>query len=300
MDFSKFDLNLFKVFAKVMETGSYADASEALDVSPPAISLAMGRLQKTLGAELFTRGSSTVQPTAAAIALYDHIRTELLTFESVINSFDTFDPASSTKQFSICIPEEFHTLLLQELPSSNNSNLTHSLLEQVQNESHGISLLRNRSIDLVIDSFVLDDKSLQHELLFEDDIVIVVANSHSHSKTGLSLQDYQTLPQSVLSLRRNNNLALELFFNKRLEIKRNIVNEASSMLANMMVVSGTQLFCHTTRSLAERYQQTLGLSILAAPIELKRIPFYMQWHKTNTSSPAHLWLRERVRALLKT
>lgn len=48
MDFSKFDLNLFKVFIEVMETGSYAQASEALDVSPPAISLAMSRLQKAL------------------------------------------------------------------------------------------------------------------------------------------------------------------------------------------------------------------------------------------------------------
>ncbi|MGF1792087.1 LysR family transcriptional regulator [Photobacterium profundum] len=299
MNFSKFDLNLFKVFVKVMETGSYAEASEALSVSPPAVSLAMSRLQKSLGAELFTRGNSKICPTSAALALYDNVRDELLAFERVINSFDTFNPLTSTKQFFISTPEEFHTQLLRELPSEANEKITYSLQEQIYDEERGIAELRNRKIDLIVDSYLMKDKSLAHELLFEDDIVIVVANSHSHSEIGIGLHDYQTLPQSVLSLRRNNKLALNLFFDEPIDVKRRIVNEASSMLANMLIVSRTQLFCHTTRSLAMQYYETLGLTIIEPPIPLKRIPFYMQWHKPNSSSSTHQWLRERVRNLIK-
>jgi DNA-binding transcriptional LysR family regulator len=299
VNFSKFDLNLFKVFVKVMETGSYAQASEALDVSPPAVSLAMGRLQKSLGTELFTRSNSKVQPTSAALALYDNVRDELLAFERVVNSFDTFNPKTSTKAFFISTPEEFHTQLLREQPSKENEKITYSLHEQIYDEERGIADLRNRKIELIVDSYLLEDKSLEHELLFEDDIVLVVANSHSHRDIGISLDDYQTLPQSVLSLRRNNKLALDLFFEKPLNIKRHIVNEASSMLANMLVVSETQLFCHTTRSLALQYKNTLGLTIIESPIRLKRIPFYMQWHKSNSSSSTHQWLRERIRRTVR-
>ncbi|MGF1703504.1 LysR family transcriptional regulator [Photobacterium makurazakiensis] len=299
MNFFKFDLNLFKVFVKVMETGSYVQASEALDVSPPAVSLAMRRLQKSLGVDLFIRGNSKVRPTSAALALYTNVRDELLAFEQVVNSFDTFNPQTSTKRFFISTPEEFHTQLLREPPSKENEKITYSLHEQIYDEERGITDLRNRKIDLIVDNCLLEDKSLAHELLFEDDIVLVVANSHSHSEVGISLDDYQKLPQSVLSLRRNNKLALDLFFEKPVNIKRHIVNEASSMLANMLVVSETQLFCHTTRSLAMYYKQTLGLTIIEPPIPLKRIPFYMQWHKSNSSSSTHQWLRERVKSLIK-
>ncbi|MGF1751688.1 MULTISPECIES: LysR family transcriptional regulator [Vibrio] len=299
MNFSKFDLNLFKVFVKVIETGSYADASEALDVSPPAISLSMRRLQTLLNEELFTRGNGKVRPTSAALALYENIHGELLTFERVINSFDTFNPQSSTKQFFISTPEEFHTRLLQGLPNKANDNITYSLHEQVYDEEHAIASLRNRKVDVIVDSFLLDDKSLEHELLYEDDIVLVVANTHPCSQSGIDLNHYQTLPQSIMSLRRNNKFALNLFFEEPVTIKRHIVNEASSMLANMLVVSETQLFCHTTRSLAIQYKDILNLSIIETPIPLKRIPFYMQWHKSNSSAPTHQWLREKIRHVIK-
>lgn len=284
---------------KVMETGSYADASKALDVSPPAISLAMGRLQQTIDKELFIRGNGKIQPTAAAVSLYDNIYTQFLTIEKVVNTFDTFSPQDSTIQFFLSIPEEFHPNLLHVLPYKNNQNITFLLQDQTDDEEQAINHLRHRSIDLVVDSFILEDKSLEHELLFEDDIVLVVSTSHPFIDCEISHDDYQTLPQSVLSLRRNKKLALNLFIDEQIKIKRNIVNEASSMLANMLVVSGTQLFCHTTRSLALQYQQTLGLKIIEPPIPLKRIPFYMQWHKSNSTTPSHKWLRERVKHAVK-
>ncbi len=299
MDLSKFDLNLFKVFIKVMETGSYVQASEALDVSPPAISLAMSRLQKALQQELFTRSNGKVQPTSAALALYENVRSELLTFEAVLSSFDAFDPFSSTKQFFIALPEEFHTQFLQKLPNEENQNITYSLCEQIYDEELGITELRNRKLDLIVDSYLLADKSLDHELLFEDEIVLIVANSHPHSSIGINLDDYQTLPQSVLNLRRNNNLALDLFFEEETNIKRHIVNQASSMLANMLVVSETNLFCHVTKSLAMQYKDKLGLTVIKPPIRLKSIPFYLQWHKANSSSSAHQWLREKIKFLIE-
>jgi|GEM_PF-4229927 len=300
MDFSKFDLNLFKVFTKVMETGSYVQASEALDVSPPAVSLAMSRLQKSLQTELFTRSNGKIQPTSAALALYDNVRDELLAFEVVLNSFDAFDPHRSSKQFFISIPEEFHTQFLRQLPTEENKNITYSLCEQIFDETLGITDLRNRKIDLIVDSYLLEDKSLANELLFEDEIVLVVANSHPHSENGINLEDYQTLPQSVLSLRRNNKLALDLFFEKETNIQRHIVNEASSMLANMLVVSETNLFCHTTLSLAKHYKDKLGLAILKPPVALKPIPFYLQWHKANSASPSHQWLREKIKLMISS
>ncbi len=185
------------------------------------------------------------------------------------------------------------------MPNEENKNITFSLCEQIYDEELGIADLRNRKLDLIVDSYILSDKSLDHELLFEDEIVLIVANTHSHSVTGFNFDDYQTLPQSVLNLRRNNQLALDLFLEKETSVKRNIVNEASSMLANMLVVSETHLFCHVTKSLAMQYKDKLGLTIIKPPIPLKTIPFYLQWHRSNSSSPSHRWLRDKLKKMLQ-
>lgn len=293
-EFNQFDLNLFRIFVKVMQLGSYSKASDALDISQPAVSLAMGRLQKSLDEELFIRGKSTIMPTSAARSLYENINLQMLDLEKAFTGFDSFDPLSSSYQFSLSLPEDFNPVFLEALPIANNPELSFVLKELAEQESEVINSLRHRSVDIAVDSLLLEDHSINHEWLFDAEIVLVIAKSHPEVSGEMSFEQYQTLPQSVLNIKRNNKFALNMFF-EEVNLKRNIGHQANSLIANMLIVSRTRFFCHTTKRLAAMYQDSLGLQIIEPPIKLKRVPFYMMWHKSNDNSARHQWLRERVK-----
>jgi DNA-binding transcriptional LysR family regulator len=68
------DLNLFRVFNATMELRSVLKASQALSISPSAVSHALNRLRQSIGDELFTPSRSGMQPTQRALELSSAVR----------------------------------------------------------------------------------------------------------------------------------------------------------------------------------------------------------------------------------
>ncbi|MGF1697209.1 LysR family transcriptional regulator [Vibrio lamellibrachiae] len=297
--FEQFDLNLYRTFVTVMQTGSYAKASEALGISPPAVSLAMGRLQGILKQELFVRGNAAIQPTGAAQSLFRTIEPQMLILEQSFKSFDHFSPLTSHHVFHLSVPEELQPSLLESLPLDTNEHIQFDLGGQESEEGGVIDTLRHRQIDLAFDSYIFDDRSIEHELLYEDDIVLVAAESHPTVNGKMSYREYEVLPQAALSIRRNNKYALSMVADTA-NLQRNIAHQGISLISNMLVACRTKLFCHTTRRLANMYKESLKLQVIEPPLELKRLPYYMMWHKSNNHVASHEWLRERIKLSART
>ena len=70
-------------FAVVAEHGNVTRASEALDLSPPALSKSLRRLEKSIGTELVERTPKGVKLTAAGTALLSQVRRLRLTLDDV-------------------------------------------------------------------------------------------------------------------------------------------------------------------------------------------------------------------------
>ena len=66
------DLNLMVVFARVVEAGSFAEAARRLATSRSAVSKAVAKLEKTLGARLLNRTTRHLSLTEIGTSLADH------------------------------------------------------------------------------------------------------------------------------------------------------------------------------------------------------------------------------------
>lgn len=66
------DLNLFAIFARVAEAGSFSEAARRMDISRAAVSKAIAKLEKDLSTRLFLRSTRHLSLTETGIALSEH------------------------------------------------------------------------------------------------------------------------------------------------------------------------------------------------------------------------------------
>jgi DNA-binding transcriptional LysR family regulator len=115
IDLSRADLNLLLLFQVVQEEGHVGRAATRLSLSPSAVSHGLGRLRQLLGDPLFLRTPKGVVPTARASELTEPIADILARVRRVMSTAEPFDPATSTRRFTIGAPDGVSAVVLQPL-----------------------------------------------------------------------------------------------------------------------------------------------------------------------------------------
>ena len=110
---SNVNLNLYKIFCKVVESKSLSDASEKLDVSVPNISTQISNLENQLGLKLFNREPKGLKITEDGKELYEIV-------SKSISSFDFAEKMAQDKNnietgnITIGCPSHFTTYFLMD------------------------------------------------------------------------------------------------------------------------------------------------------------------------------------------
>src|SRR5688500_18585850 len=101
VDLSRTDLNLLVLFEVVLEERHVGRAAERLNLTPSPVSPGLGRLRRLLNDPLSLRTPRGVVPTARATELSGPVADVLARARSVISTAEPFDPARSTRRFTI-------------------------------------------------------------------------------------------------------------------------------------------------------------------------------------------------------
>jgi DNA-binding transcriptional LysR family regulator len=120
IDLSRTDLNLLVLFQVVLEERHVGRAAERLNLTPSAVSHGLGRLRQLLNDPLFLRTPKGVVPTARATDLAGPIADVLARVRSVISTAEPFDPARSTRRFTIGAPDGTAAVFLLPLPNCDS------------------------------------------------------------------------------------------------------------------------------------------------------------------------------------
>ncbi|MBP7240939.1 LysR family transcriptional regulator [Amaricoccus sp.] len=115
IDLARVDLNLLVLFETVMEERHVGRAAGRLNLSPSAISHGLGRLRRLLNDPLFLRTPKGVAPTDRALELAEPVADLLARARAVIATAAPFDPATSTRRFTIGAPDGASAVFLSPL-----------------------------------------------------------------------------------------------------------------------------------------------------------------------------------------
>ena len=213
VSFKTLDLNLLKVFDAVMEERSVLRASQKVALSQSAVSHSLARLREMLEDDLFVRTASGMQPTSRALAMAPLVRDALRFLETAVE-LPKFDPANSTKQFTLAA-NDFTTMVLasplltilgREAPSVDLVIKPVTRIDLAEQIDLG-------RIDVAIGIFSAPPDRFRSSLLFEYDDVLIVGNKRKLGK--LDKAKLAQLPLVVVSFGGEHEGAIDGFISER-------------------------------------------------------------------------------------
>ena len=295
------NLNLLVALDALLSERNVTRAARRVGITQPAMSQTLARLRELFADPLLVRRGRGMVLTPRAEAMLVPLSDALLSVERAVQLGLGFDAATSTRIFSVALPDLSVTVML--------SPLLRLIGEQapgvrVQVEPLSISRLSDRlasgEIDLVLAVHLGSSGGLRRETLLTDDYVCLVRRGHPLARRKRArIDDYAA----------HGHLAYTPVGFVPPPISEAVPGFASTswirasvpyLLALPEVVRSTDLVATVPRRLLSAPVDLRGVVTLEAPRELPPVVDSLWWHPRFDSDPAHQWLRERVRDALAT
>jgi DNA-binding transcriptional LysR family regulator len=292
---SSIDLNLLIALAALLEERNLTRAGEKTNMSQPAMSGALARLRRHFDDELLVRDGRQYQLTPLAQRLLPDVRDALHQIERTLAARPEFDPATSTRTFSLVMSDYTVTVLVDPL------------LRRVQELAPGIGLTVN---PIPPDMQENERGLLQHDLMiaplgftfpgeseeiFRDRYVCLVDPGNPSLAGGtLSLADFGELPHAVATFGQREILNQAELALVALGVPRHIQVTTEGWLPLPFVVAGTNLAAVVPERLARRVASTAGVTVCEPPFGTIELIEALWWHPTRGGDQALRWLRSTV------
>lgn len=290
------DLNLLKALDALLETSSVSRAAEQINLSQPAMSRALGRLQHILKDPLLVRAGRGMVLTPRGEALRAPVRNALGQISSVFKP-QTFDPARAQDRFRIMAPDYLAQMIMPKVLGQIFTIAPGVQVEMETLSATGISDMCAGRVSLGFG--VVDDgpelENVASQALLMDRQVCLMRKDHPLTKIGISLEAYASAAHAMLSITGRGGGRIDDIL-KVHGLERRIALRMTHFMTVSAVIAPTDLIV-TVPELLARHVMTDQLRLLPLPDELQAPSFTVSqiWHERYTKDPAHQWLRRMIK-----
>jgi len=301
-NFRMIDLNLFRVFDAIMEFRSVRKASQALSLTPSAVSHALSRLRESIGDELFSTSPSGMQPTERALELSSAVREG---FEKVKLALGQQSSASVAvpRTLRIAATDYACVVLLPPLVKRLARSTPKLDLRVVSsNRVDAIWQLDEGQADLVIGSFSkLPANVCRKRLLCEDEVIMVRA-AHPLTRGKVTREKLREFPHLTVPLREGSDnpppvaelVPIESALREYQEGKVSPAGRATVSVSNFAtIISFLQLsdmVAVVPRRLAFSAAAHCPLFLLEPPYPAVAVEIEVVWNRTSDEDLTIRWL----------
>jgi len=238
------------IFVVVVEQQSLNKASQLLNISQPALSRKIMKLEEELGVELFTRKGKKLEITRAGEVCYEYAR-EMKQLERKLRlALDQFKKAD--KPGSITIGASLTTLqaTLPELITLYTKDYPNTDIKAVTGKTHEIvSLVKEKKVDIGLVASKIEQPGLTCVPLFDDHLCLVLPVGHPYAdRPGLVIDNLHELPMILFSRGTWYRVLMDDLFH-RYAIHPDVKMEIDSFEAIIRLVST----CETATLLPRSY-----------------------------------------------
>lgn len=295
------DLNLLPVFDALMREQHLSRAAERLNMSQSAVSNALKRLRLGLEDDLFVRTWRGLKPTERAIDLHQRIAPALQEIRDSIEIRD-FDPSTFSRTVSISMISAAEYLwadillpTLRESAPNARFKIQTDYIEDIPAQ------LTDGHLTYALDYKPLPDDKFGSHVLMREELALICAPDHPNVETGITMEDFERLPQASLVRRSEwmharsgrRTTPLEYLMGDALP-NRNVVVQMSSFLPMPSVVAKSDLIAVVPLRFARPLLDAGTLCRLGLPFDCPDVEMRLLWHKSRDSDPSHTWLLNQI------
>jgi len=302
MNFRTLDLNLLRVFDRVMAEGSLTRAAADLAMTQPAASHALKRLHAAVGEPLFVRSAFGMKPTARAEALWPQVRDALASLREALAP-EHFDPRAGNAVFRLTMADATAALLSPPLLNAMQAEAARVSVRFLPLTTRDPRrLLLEGGADLAIGHFPVaaaallaegPGSGLRQQHLYDSRYVVVMRRGHPLAERALTLEDYCAADHMLVSFSGRPHGLMDQAL-AALGRRRRIVLTVNQFFTAGRVVTQSDLLT----VLPARFMPATGY---AADVVTRELPFPMEpvsvqmlWPLRLDGDAAQRWLRERV------
>lgn len=292
------DLNFLFVLEALLDEGSVSAAADRLRLSQPALSHALTRLRKRFGDPLFVKTRAGMRPTPTAERIGLVSRKVLSLVRDEILEVGAFDPATTTRTFTLGLSDMVATIMLGQITERFVSSAPLARLCIVNVREKDIApQLEEGLVDLIVGTYAVKSPSVMQQALFKaTEYVCIVRTGHPGIRQSLSLDQFVATPHVIAT----QNTAANDFVDKALRSKglsRRVAVEVSSLVPLPKVVANTDYMALVPGTLATLSQRIAPLRILEPPIKPPAPVIKHYWHQRFKADASVIWLRNMLLGL---
>ncbi|MGV2288023.1 LysR family transcriptional regulator [Trinickia sp. YCB016] len=293
------DLNLIPYLVAMEDTRNVSRAAELLGVSQPRVSTALGRLRDYFADPLFVRTSRGMEPTPRALALIPAAREALGHIERGVLDAQQFDPATTTRTFSIALSDVGEIVFLPRLLQLFAKRAPHANLRSVSlPPAHVERGLESGDVDLAIGYFPdLSGSNFFQQRLFTHRFICLMRSSHPLAGAPLTLDQFLACGHAVVRAEGRSQEVLEKFLEKK-RIRRRAVLETPHFMSLPFILARTDLIATVPHAIGFAYvAEHASITLVEPPLPLPHFDLKQHWHRKYHNDPRMSWLRGVVTEL---
>ena len=293
MHFGQLDLNLLVSLDALLTERNITEAGRRVNLTQSAMSGALARLREYFGDELLIQVGRKMVPTPLAESLAGPVREILLKIKSAVHTKPAFDPALSSRRFSLMMSDYVSTVLMPEVLRRAEAMAPHIAFDVLSNDvANPFETLDRADVDFLIMPQHFLAAEHPNVLLYHDGYVCMVWVDNPLVGDSLTAEEYLALGHVVLQYRRTRTAFIDDWFFTKMGVTRRAEVFVNNFNAVPQLVIGTRRIVTIQRRLAMYYARYFPLRILPPPFELPELTEAAQWHREFDQDPGNRWLRE--------
>ncbi|MGI3166348.1 LysR substrate-binding domain-containing protein [Pseudooceanicola sp. 200-1SW] len=293
MRFNKLDMNLLAALDILLKTRSVTRAAEEMFITQSAMSNALGRLRTFFDDPLLVQVGRAMELSPLAQTLQGPVRDIMMRVESATRIRPAFDPLTDSAVFNVVISDYSLSVLgagLSRVVSDQAPNIQLNLRPQHARPS---VLLERGEADLLIVPDYLSNAEHEGQILYEDDLVVLVASDGPHAGVPMTRERF-CAARHVLMEPFTGQDSYSAVVMREAGVTPVKVLSTYSFSSIPALIRGTDRVALIQHRLVAPELARGGLAIKPAPFDFAPLRQSICWQAHRSRDPGLRWLREKI------